>query len=359
MRWDRVRKPNVTVSAQTLRAGNGGICRVARLSIKALEKTCSVRALAVEDSKNHVLGNVEVQAFSGSRLRFALANNIHIFTGRKLIYDFAGTARAHQPGMPVRTSYAVWIHGVEVWNFPTLRSDYASVVRNATLVLANTRYTLDRAQNALGPLPQASVCWLGTEADDPPALREPWPEEPVLLFLGRSDDLFAKGQDILIDIWPKVVSVVPKAKLLFVGGGPQLDKLRKLARVSPAATQIEVLGFLSEAEIEHVWRRASAFALLGNAEGFGLVCIEAMRHRLPIIASLDDASHEINQHGITGWNICRRDRDELIDRIALLLKDQDLARMYGQAAFARWKKHFCFSAFERSFKAVVSPWLRW
>jgi phosphatidylinositol alpha-1,6-mannosyltransferase len=353
-----MRKPNVTVSAQTLTAGNGGICRVARLSIKALEKTCNVRALAVEDAKNHVVGKIEVQTFSGNRLRFALANNIHSFTGRKLIYDFAGTARAHQPGLPVRTSYAVWIHGVEVWNFPTLRSDYASVVRNASLVLANTRYTLDRAQNALGPLPQASVCWLGTEADDPPPPREQWPEEPVLLLLGRSDDLFAKGQDILIEIWPKVVSLVPKAKLLFVGGGSQLDKLQQLARVSPAATQIEVLGFVSETEIERIWRRASAFALLGNAEGFGLVCIEAMRHRLPVIASLDDASHEINQHDITGWNICRSDRDELIDRIALMLKDQDLARMYGEAAFARWQKYFRFSAFERSFEAAVSPWLR-
>ena len=93
-----------------------------------------------------------------------------------------------------------------------------ATVRGADLILANSHYTLARAEEVIGGLPQAQVCWLGTEQEEE-AVTAPLQERPpALLFLGRSDDLFAKGQDILIDTWPDVISKVPAAKLIFAGG---------------------------------------------------------------------------------------------------------------------------------------------
>ncbi len=348
---------SITVSAQFLEPGQGGIGRVARLTVKALQGSYNVSALAVEDRARHCIGGVRVRPFNGSRWRFVLANTFNIVAQRSLIYDFPGTARAHRLIFPFSTHYAVWIHGFEVWDRTTLRSDYVSVVKNAQLVLVNSSYTLTRAQEVLGPLHQARVCWLGTEDDhEPPHIRAQGP--PTLLFVGRSDELFAKGQDILIEIWPTIVSQIPNARLVFVGGGNRLTHLQELARTSQATRNIDVLGFVPEAEMHAIWHRATAFAMLSFVEGFGLVFVEAMRQGLPVIASTEDASCEINVNGVTGWNIARKDRATLIDRVAFLLRNEECARAFGRAALERWRSSFRFSAFSQRLNTAIAPWLQ-
>src|SRR5262249_39829401 len=183
----------------------------------------------------------------------------------------------------------------------------------------------------IGGLSQAQVCWLSTEQDDTITAAPPQERPPALLFLGRSDHLFAKGQDVLIDVWPDVTSKVPNAKLIFVGGGTHLSKLIEMANASRAAANIEILGFVSDAEIEAVWSRATAFAMLSSVEGFGLVFIEAMRRGVPVLASIEDASPEVNLDGVTGFNVSRLDRSGIIDRIVCLMKDTELASALGSA----------------------------
>ena len=346
---------SLTISAQHLEPGQGGIGRVARLSVKALQRHEKLRALAVEDRRGHSIGKVQIAPFAGSRPHFFLANSWEILSGRKMLYDFAGTARAHRPVYRYFSSYAVWIHGYELWNKP-VRSDYIAAVRGADLILANSHYTLARTEEVIGALSQAQVCWLGTEQDET-ITAPPQERTPALLFLGRSDHLFAKGQDILIDAWPDVTSKVPNAKLIFAGGGTHLSKLIEMARASPVAADIEILGFVSDAEIEAVWARATAFAMLSNVEGFGLVFVEAMRRGVPVLASIEDASPEVNLDGVTGFNVSRSDRSGIIDRIVCLMKDQERASALGSAGLERWRNNFRFSRFQERLDRLVHPWL--
>ena len=343
----------VTVSAQYLAAGGGGIAGVARLSIQALPTGMAVNALAVEDSADHTIGLVPVRAFAGNRGRFVAANARCLLQGRTIIYDFAGTARAHLPLLGRRSRYAVWIHGTEAWGYPVPRPDYFAAIRGADLVLANSQYTLDRARETIGPLANAHLCWLGTEHDDAPAPILDADRPPMVLFVGRNDNILAKGQDILINIWPTVVAAVPTARLVFAGGGSHLGTVRDLARASTVAANIDVLGFVAMAEMEKLWCRATAFALLSHVEGFGLVFTEAMRYGVPVIASTDDASSEVNLDGVTGYNVARSRPSDATDRIIALLRNPDLARSLGRAGFDRWHRHFRYSAFEQRFRATT------
>ena len=96
--------------------------------------------------------------------------------------------------------------------------------------------------------------------------------------MGRNDELFDKGQDAIIDAWPRVLRQVPDAKLYFVGGGVRLDYLRSLAAASPAASSIVVLGYLPDAEVGRLYDRARLFVMMSRVEGFGLVYAEAMSY---------------------------------------------------------------------------------
>jgi phosphatidylinositol alpha-1,6-mannosyltransferase len=195
---------------------------------------------------------------------------------------------------------------------------------------------------------------LGTTHDDTPDFVGVGDGPPTVLLLGRIDPEFPKGHDLLASIWPRVVSAVPDARLMFVGGGPALAAARDLAARSPVAASIDVVGFAPAQEIDAIWRRATVLALPGVGEGFGLVFIEAMRRGVPVIASREDAGQEINVDGVTGFNIARHRPAALAEAIIALLKDRDAAQRLGAAGHAHWREEYRFSAFDRRLQAAMS-----
>jgi phosphatidylinositol alpha-1,6-mannosyltransferase len=107
-----------------------------------------------------------------------------------------------------------------------------------------------------------------------------------------------------------------------------------------------------------VWTECNVFAMPSRGEGFGLVYIEAMRHGLPVIASVHDAAPEVNLDGVTGYNVNLDRPDELGDRVIHLLRDEDSAARMGDAGRRRWAEHFRYSAFRDRFLPILTDFLR-
>lgn len=345
----------ILLSAQSLSRGNGGICTVARMTATALSRYNSVRALACQDEVDHEIGPVCVRAFDNRRIAFVLSNGLESQRATHVVYDFAGTARAQLKLPFFRRPYAVWIHGWEVWEEPS--PQYLRAIAGATLVLANSAYTVERAGKALRCAADVRACPLGTPEDSPPDATEPRSGPPTVMLMGRADELFAKGHDILIDIWPHVVSAVPDARLVFVGGGDALGRVRDLVAASSARKAIEVAGFVPDEGLDAYWRRATVFAMLGFAEGFGLVYVDAMRYGLPVVASTEDAGQDVNIDGKTGFNVARFDRKRLTDVLVTLLRDREYARALGASGHRRWREHYTFSAFRRRLRVATTDFL--
>jgi len=347
--------PRVLLSTQSLALGNGGISTVARMTASVLSSRCRIEALACQDETDHRLGTISVRAFANRRFPFFLANLMASQHATHVIYDFAGTARAHVDLPFRRRPYAVWVHGWEVWEAASPK--YLRAISGAGLVLANSAYTVARADRALPNGVEVIVCPLGTPQDDPPPKTGPGDGPPTVMLVGRADELFAKGHDLLIEIWPDVVSAVPDAQLLLVGGGSALDRVHELAATSPTRNSIEVAGLVPEDLLDAYWRRTTVFAMLGFAEGFGLVYAEAMRRGLPVVASTEDAGQEINVDGVTGYNVSRSSKKRLIEVLVTLLRNRDLARALGSAGHLRWTDQYTFAAFERRLAAATDPFL--
>jgi len=269
-------------------------------------------------------------------------------TRHQFMYDSVGVARAH-PRLPgFRPPYGVWIHGVEVWD--SLSRDRASALREARFVLANSQFTLDRFQELHWPLENAQVCHLATEYDESPVDKASIDGPPTALLIGRSDKgNFRKGHIEVIESWARVVQAIPDAELVLVGGGDGLDLLRETVARSSVRDRIKVLGFVPECDMPTIWARAHVFAQPSWKEGFGLVYVEAMRHCLPVIASIHDAGAEVNQDGETGFNVDLKDPHALADRLIELLRDPDTAKRMGHAGYARWEQFFRFSVFKTRF----------
>lgn len=331
--------------ASMLKSGQGGIARVSRMTARALlEAGGDVDLLAFADTTPTTIGGRCSRAASGSRLRFALGSHRAALERRRFLYDAVGLARAHPVLPSLRRPYGVWIHGVEVWH--NLSADRARALRNADFVLANSRFTLERFEDMHFPLPRAAVVWLATEASERPVAPATFDGPPIVLVLGRADEgQLYKGHRELIDVWPRIVRAVPDARLLMVGGGSALSTVRAWAAASPAAAAIRVAGHVTEEELEAVWRSSHALAMPSRGEGFGLVYVEAMRHGLPVIASVHDAGQEVNVDGETGFNVDLDDPGALEERLLALLSDTDEARAMGVRGAARWESHFTYEGF--------------
>lgn len=341
------------IGAAVLKAGHGGIARVARMTARTMiEAGTRADFFALIDNDPTEIAGRYSRAFSGSKARYTAACHAAALTHDRFIYDAVGPARAH-PRVPwLRRPYGVWIHGVEVWD--GLSPDRARALRSADFVLSNSKFTLERFQALHFPLENAYVCRLATEDDAPPTLMPGFDGRPTALLIGRSDkDNFRKGHSEVIAAWELVAEQIPDAELLLVGGGDGLELLRRTVAQSRARERIKVLGYVPEEEMPSLWARAHAFVQPSWKEGFGLVYIEAMRHGLPVIASVHDAGQEINLDGKTGYNIDLYDREELAARIVQLLSDSDHARALGAAGHARWQKQFRFSAFSARLTGIL------
>ncbi len=167
-----------------------------------------------------------------------------------------------------------------------------------------------------------------------------------------------KGHRELIAVWPKIVSAVPRARLLIAGQGSGLEEMKRTARASGAASHIEFVGFMPERELPALWQRAHLLAMPSRKEGFGLVYVEAMRYGLPVVASVHDAGQEINVDGVTGRNVDLDRPGELEETLVALLRSPDLMKRMGQAGHERWRTHFRRSAFRRRLQPIMADYIK-
>jgi phosphatidylinositol alpha-1,6-mannosyltransferase len=249
-----------------------------------------------------------------------------------------------------------WIHGIEVWEGAA--EHRISWARRAQVLLSNTAYTRDKADRLHGDLSQVRVCWLSTESDELPKQRAENSGHPTVLMVGRLDPGGGyKGHIQLIECWPKVLSCIPTARLLIVGKGPGLNFLHNKVELLRLTDSVQFLGFIPDEFMDGIWAEASLLAMPSRGEGFGLVYIEAMRHGLPIIASIHDAAPEINLDGKTGFNVDLNRPDDLPEKLIFLLQNRDVAAAMGRVGQRRWLTHFRYSAFRERFLPLLNEFL--
>src|SRR5262249_43088762 len=108
---------------------------------------------------------------------------------------------------------------------------------------------------------------------------------------------------------------------------------------------IAFTGFVSTRELNALYKSAALFALPSRGEGFGLVYLEAMTHKLPCIGSVHDAAGDVIVDGVTGGLVDQDDRRSLIETISELLLNEPRRKTMGAAGFRRVFEEFTYDRF--------------
>lgn len=107
--------------------------------------------------------------------------------------------------------------------------------------------------------------------------------QKVVLSVGRLERI--KGQDVLLDAWPRVLEAVPSAVLWLVGDGAQRHALEAQTDALGITNTVHFMGQKDAAGVAECMAAADLFVLPSRSEAFGIVLLEAMAHALPVVAS--------------------------------------------------------------------------
>ena len=147
---------------------------------------------------------------------------------------------------------------------------------------------------------------------------------PLVVCVGRLSH--QKGQDVLLDAWPRVRTRVTEARLALVGDGPERDALAMRADESvllPGARS-DVSAWLAAADV---------VALPSRWEGMALTMLEAMATGRSVIASDVAGARDALGHG-AGALVPPEDPSALADAIAERLLDPALTAAEGDVGRA-------------------------
>ena len=147
-----------------------------------------------------------------------------------------------------------------------------------------------------------------------------------------------KGIPYALEALRRIRSDFPRAHLVIAGDGEKAGDLRRLASMLGIADRVHWLGWRGDAAA--LMAAYDVFLLPSLREGFGLVLLEAMSRRVPIVASQVGAIPEIVIQGETGILVEPRDVDALAAAMARLLQDRALRKYMGLLGAARLEEHF-------------------
>jgi phosphatidyl-myo-inositol dimannoside synthase len=250
-------------------------------------------------------------------------------------------------------------HGVEVavGRVPLVSRLQVRVAGRLGLLTAVSHWSAARVSRAVRGRCPVELLPAGVDADTyHPAVdggqvreRHGLGSSPVCVCISRL--VPRKGQDRLVQAWPRVVARVPDARLLLVGGGPYERRLRRLAGASPVADRIHLAGEVAWEDLPAHYAAGDVFAMpcrtrwLGlDLEALGVVFLEAAAAGLPVVAGRSGGSPETVVEGVTGTVVDGRRPGPVADAVAALLADPGRARAMGAAGRRRVEEEFSWPA---------------
>jgi glycosyltransferase involved in cell wall biosynthesis len=189
------------------------------------------------------------------------------------------------------------------------------------------------------------------------ALRRELKLDDAALLVGMVGRLtFQKGFDEGLQAFVPLARDFPQAHLVIVGDGELYQDLLRQSRGLGLASRAYFLGWRADASA--LMAAFDAFLMPSRWEGFGLVLLEAMAARLPIVATRSSAIPEIVIDQQNGFLAEPGDHEGLARALGVLLADRSLRLHMGLIGEDRLETAFSLEAMTQATLAAYQQALR-
>jgi glycosyltransferase involved in cell wall biosynthesis len=132
-------------------------------------------------------------------------------------------------------------------------------------------------------------------------LRYALPDEKIVMYVGRI--VVEKGVEVLIRAAQEVLREAPKTHFIIAGKGPELGRMRDMVDDMGLSERVKLPGFISDEDRDRLLKVADCAAFPSLYEPFGIVALEAMAARAPVVVSEVGGLAEVVRHAETGVTV--------------------------------------------------------
>lgn len=175
-------------------------------------------------------------------------------------------------------------------------------------------------------------------------------DKTIVLCVGRL--IPRKAYDVLIEACAELPhETLSGLQIVIVGGGPQEESLKELARAKGMSKHLWFEGH--QDETADYYKAADVFILQSRGEGLSNALIEAMSCGLPVICSAVGGAPDWIEHGINGFLFPSEDIERLREAITEMIRRREEWRRMGGYSRQLVEKELALSVTSRRF----SEWL--
>lgn len=157
------------------------------------------------------------------------------------------------------------------------------------------------------------------------------PDEKIVFFVGRL--VQEKGVHIFLDAVPKILHYYPKVKFVIAGRGPAEEYLKNKAEDMGIYDRIYFTGYIDDGTRDYLYQEAAVAVFPSLYEPFGMVALEAMAARTPVVVADVGGLSEIVKHEVNGLKCYPGNPDSLADNILRLLHEPRFASQLAEQAY--------------------------
>jgi len=165
-----------------------------------------------------------------------------------------------------------------------------------------------------------------------------------------------KAIDVLLHAAKPLLVSDRSLTLVLAGDGPLREKLEGLASTLGIRDQTRFLGLQGASEIVNLLHGCEIMVLPSRMEPFGIVLIEAMACRKPVVATAVGGIPEIVEHEISGILVEPENPQALTEGLRRVLADDALRKSIAENGHQRVLEHFCSghtgAAYEKAFASL-------
>lgn len=268
---------------------------------------------------------------------------------------------------------AIPIHGLEITRKMNFMKKWwcRTTLRNAGHLIAVSRFTRDQLAAFSGIAPEKILtipCGVAISRFNPAPPDDRLKKkiglkcEKIVLTLSRVVE--RKGHDMVIRALPSVLQEVPDVRYIIAGdpSGGFTDTLKKLAAELGVEDHVIFTGRLEQDEIIPFYNLCDVYIMpsrkiagKGDTEGFGITFLEANACGKPVIGGNSGGVGDAIEDGVSGYLVDPLDKEEIAQKLVLLLKDDALARKLGQQGRARILQGFTWDAIGGEILSRIFP----
>lgn len=184
-------------------------------------------------------------------------------------------------------------------------------------------------------------------------------DQPLVVCVSRL--VARKGQDVLVEAWPRVREHIAGAHLLIAGAGPMAGRLRRQVEALGLQDAVTLTGPVVREDLPAVHAAADVFAmpcrtrLAGlDVEGLGIVYLEAQACATPVVAGCSGGAPESLIDGETGIVADGTEPRAVASALVGLLGDPDRCRRMGQAGRAFVEQRYAWPVITERFRVLLA-----